>query len=61
MLTIAIKSGRAKGFKRNIFIRNYGGSNAVSAYPTGETVIVNYRNGTAKEYRIKDGIHLRTF
>ncbi len=60
MLTIAIKNGRAKGFKRNIFIRNYGESNAVAAYPLGESVIVNYRNGSAKEYRIKDGIHLRT-
>lgn len=60
MLTIAIKSGQAKGFKRNIFIRNYGQSGAVSAYPSGDSVVVNYSNGTAKEYRIKDGIHLRT-
>lgn len=60
MLTIAIKGGRVKGYNRNIFIRNYGESNALSAYPTGESVVVNYRNGLSKEYRIKDGIHLRT-
>jgi len=60
MVTLAIKSGRVKGFKGNIFVRNYGETGAVGVVPQGESVVVNYSNGTAKEYRMRDGIHLRT-
>lgn len=60
MESIAIKSGRAKGFKGNIFIRNYGETGAIVAYPQGDIVVVNYMNGKTKHYRKKDGIHLRT-
>jgi endonuclease YncB( thermonuclease family) len=56
---ISIRSGRANGYNRNILVRSYGESGAMSAYPTGDTVVVNYRNGKAKEYRLNDGVFLR--
>jgi hypothetical protein len=57
---ISIKSGRAKGYKGRTYVRTYGESGAVTAYPAGDEVMVTYRNGKTKVYRLKDGIFLRT-
>jgi hypothetical protein len=57
---IAIKSGKAKGYSGRTYVRSYGESGAVTAYPAGDEVMVTYKNGKTKVYRIKDGIYLRT-
>ena len=56
---VVIKNNQAKGFNRNIFIRNYGNSGAVDIFTDSETVTVTFRDGKVRQFDRKRGILLR--
>ena len=58
-MVIAVKNKKAVAINGNIIVRSYGNKKAITAYPQGDSVVVNHVDGSVMEYRMKDGIVLR--
>lgn len=59
---VIVERGRVKQYTtRGSFKRNIGESNAIDVRLNGDSVVVTYANGRAKEYRVQNGAYIKSY
>lgn len=59
---VIVERGRAKQYTTGgSFKRNIVESNAIDVRLNGDSIIVEYANGRAKEYRVQNGAFVRSY